>query len=144
VVAIDPCYRETTSDGNVTYTTDPKWISAADAVLVLTPKGDDAMQYTTYAQVDQIWGDDTFPDMSSATQRSIREKGALLFKTAMIDKTLRFIPRLPTFGINHVPGCLISALVNEKNPGTHDITHFYEIADALGLEPKLFPHGRYS
>lgn len=144
IVAIDPCYRETTSEDNVICTKDPKSIRGADAVLVLTPRGDDAIMYSTYAEVDQIWGDDTFPDMSPATQKSIRDKGALLFKTAMIDKTLRFIPSLPTFGINHVPGCLISAMVNEKKPGIQGISRFYEIADTLGLEPRLFPHGRQS
>ena len=144
VMVIDPCYQETTLDGNVTCTRDPKWIGAADAVLVLTPRGDDAMQYSTYAVVGQVWGDDTFPDMSPATQKSIKDQGALLFKTAMIDKTLRFIPQLPTFGLNHVPGCLISAMVNEIKPGIQEITRFYEIADTLGLEPALFPHGKHS
>lgn len=142
IMAIDPCYRETIHDDNVICTSDPKWIRTADAVLVLTPRGDDTAPYSKYAKVDQIWGDDTFPDMSPATQKSIRDKGAILFKTAMIDKTLRFIPPLPTFGINHVPGCLISAMANEKKPGIQDMAHFYKIADTLGLAPMLFPHGR--
>lgn len=143
LMAIDPCYRETIYDDNVICTSDPKWIRTADAVLVLTPRGDDAAPYSKYAQVDQIWGDDTFPDMSPATQQSIRDKGAMLFKTAMIDKTLRFIPPLPTFGINHVPGCLISAMANEKK-GTQGMARFNKIADTLGLEPMLFPHKRNS
>jgi hypothetical protein len=78
--------------------------------------------------------------MTPAAQRRLVDAGVRLFKTSMVDSSLRFIPPLPTFGRSNVPGCLISAMVNEKKPRVTDLDEFYAIADQMGLEAKLFPH----
>lgn len=140
IFAIDPIYPEDRSQDNTVYSNDPAHIRYADAVLVLTPRGDDAAAYAAYAASGQIWGDDTFPDMTPRTREKIENAGARLFKPAMVDRSFRFIPPLPTFGVNRIPGCLISGIVNEIKPGVADIDEFYEVADSLNLEAKLFPH----
>ena len=140
IFAIDPIYTQDETKGNTVYSNDPVRIRKADAVLVLTPTGDDAAPYAEHAVNGQIWGDDTYPDMSPSTRSKLKSAGVELFKPAMVDESFRFIPPLPTFGVNRIPGCLISGMVNEVKQGITDINSFYEIADTLQVKAKLFPH----
>ena len=141
IVVVDPCYAAEEVDGSIHRSNDGRRIGEADAVLVLTPRGDDVAEHVEHAAAGQVWGDDTFPDMTASTQQRLRDAGVELFKTAMVDPSLSFIPPLPTFGRRRVPGCLISALVNERRPGVVELDEFYAVADELGLEARLFPHG---
>lgn len=140
VTAIDPCYEREERDGHVCRTPSPELLASADAVLVLTPRGDDALAYARHAAPGQIWGDDTFPDMSLATQAAFCRRGVRLFKTSLADTTLRFLPKLPTFGRSKVPGCLVAALVNEVEPDVESTNRFYRLADRSGVEARLFEH----
>jgi len=144
IFAIDPVYTHYETNENTVYSNDPEHIRKADAVLVLTPTGDDAAPYAQYAKKDQIWGDDTFPDMSTSTRLKFKDAGVELFKPAMVDESFRLVPPLPTFGINRIPGCLISGMVNEVKPGVTDIDSFYEVADTLKIKAKLFHHRKES
>ena len=140
IFAIDPIYAQDETEENTTFSNNPAHISKADAVLVLTPTGDDAAPYTQFAKNGQIWGDDTFPDMSTQTRAKFKNAGVKLYKPAMVDESFRFVPPLPTFGINRIPGCLISGMVNEVKQGVIDIDSFYKIADTLQIKAKLFLH----
>lgn len=144
IFTIDPIYEEDATDENTTFSCDPTHITKADAVLVLTPTGDDSAPYTQYAKKGQIWGDDTFPDMSLTTRLAFKNAGVELFKPAMVDDSFRFVPPLPTFGVNKIPGCLISGMVNEVKSGVTDIDSFYKVADTLQVEAKLFLHQKDS
>jgi len=140
VVAVDTAYAQPEEADGALRTGDPSVLGDADAVLVLTPRGDDAAPYARFARTGQVWGDDTFPDMQPATQREFLRRGARLYKTSLVDETLRFVPPLPTFGSNHVPGCLVAAIVNERRPGLTDVDEFYREADQAGLRARLFEH----
>ena len=145
LTAIDPCYEDTDpedSQGDVQRTASPWPLETADAVLVLTPRGDDARAYAKHASAGQVWGDDCFPDMSPETQDAFLARGALLFKTSLVLDTLRFLPELHTFGRSNVPGCLVAALVNELEPGVCQLDRFNTLADCTGLRAQLFRHQR--
>jgi len=143
LTAIDPCYANNPSDDadvGVIRTAYAGPLRTADAVLVLTPTGDDALPYADFAVAGQVWGDDCFPEMSARTQQAFRRRGVRLYKTSLSLDTLRFLPELPTFGRSNVPGCLVSSLVNEVDPGLSSWERFVSVADRLGLRPMLFPH----
>lgn len=61
-------------------TSDPCDLSAADVVLVITARGNDAHDAACFAAPGQQWGDDTHPEMGSAVLRELRARGAEVHK----------------------------------------------------------------
>lgn len=108
-------------------------ISTADIVIVLTPRGKDFTPYIPHLKDGAIVIDDTHPRIFA------RLENATLYKVAMSLDGVRFMPKLPGYRNNWVPGCAIEAILQARfghdtitNPGKAK-----EAAATIGLRPIL-------
>lgn len=83
------------------------YLQNADVVIVLTPKGSDFLPYIKHLKKDAIIIDDTHPKIREGAQPS----GMHLYKVAMGIGSSRFIPGLPGYRANWIPGCALEAMV---------------------------------
>ena len=79
-------------------------LKQADLVVVLLPKGSDFDPYILYLKKGAIVIDDTHP--------KIRKKppGIIFYKVAVGMKGVKFLPRLPGYKSNWIPGCAAEAM----------------------------------
>jgi len=112
---------------------DAKQISTADIVIVLTPRGKDFMPYIPYLKKGAIIIDDTHPRIFA------RIENATLYKVAMSVEGVQFLPKLPGYLFDWVPGCAIEAILQARfghdtiiNPDKARLA-----AEKIGLKPIL-------
>jgi hypothetical protein len=110
-----------------------KNISNADIVIVLTPRGKDFIPYIPHLKKGAIIIDDTHPRIFANIEN------ATLYKVAMSIERVRFIPKLPGYRYNWVPGCAIEAILQARFG--HDTIADPELtrlaAGKIGLTPML-------
>lgn len=108
-------------------------ISSADIAIVLTPRGKDFLPYRPYLKKGVIIIDDTHPRIFANFE------DASLYKVAMSIEKVRFIPKLPGYRYNWVPGCAIEAILQARFG--HDTIVDPELtrlaAKKIGLAPML-------
>lgn len=112
---------------------DASQIASADIVVVLTPRGKDFNPYIRYLKKGAIVIDDTHPRIFA------RIENATLYKVAMSLEGVRFIPKLPGYRNNWVPGCAIEAILQARF-GHDTITNpelAQKAAGEIGLKPIL-------
>lgn len=145
VIAIDP---KIAADGftapNLLRVRSPQAAVAAEVVLVLTAKGDQAAPIAPYLSQGTIVIDDTHPPMSAATQSAFRTAGARLVKAVLVDRRARFriSPPLPRWTSRQIPGCLAEAVM-VASLGWEvlgDYAAFCARAEEFGLEAELVAH----
>ena len=54
---------------------------------------------------------DTYPEMLEGLRTRMEERGATVLKATMGDERMSFIPQVPDFRRDDVPGCLLEAVV---------------------------------
>lgn len=79
-------------------------LKEADMVIVLTPKGEDFAPYAADLKIGAIVIDDTHPKI---TQRPI---GVNFYKVAVGLNGTKFLPRLPGYRPDWIPGCAVEAI----------------------------------
>ena len=108
-------------------------ISDADIVIVLTPRGKDFMPYIPYLKKGAIVIDDTHPRIFT------RIENATLYKVAMSIEGVKFLPKLPGYLFDWVPGCAIEAILQAGfgHDTIIDPEKARVAADQIGLKPIL-------
>lgn len=142
VICLDPRYGERREEANVLHTGEPEDIAAAQAVVVLTSRGDQAASVTPFLAPGTLVADDTHPEMPRGVRRGMEEAGALVLKATMGDARFRIMPRVPLFRSGDIPGCVLEALVILEHG--RDVlgsqAAFNDAAGALGFGVRLAPH----
>jgi hypothetical protein len=108
-------------------------LKTADMVIVLTPKGSDFLPYVGYLKPGCIVIDDTHPKITQ------RPEEVHFYKVAMGMKGVKFLPRLPGYRSNWIPGCTVEAIYSAA---TGNFNHtpqaeFNRIARELGFYAHL-------
>lgn len=142
VVCLDPRFTERRGTANVLYTAEPEDIASAEAVLVLTSRGDQAESVIPCLTPGTVVADDTHPEIPSSVRRGMESAGALVFKATMGDSRFRIMPRVPFFRSDDIPGCVLEALVVLEYGREVLVSQaaFNDAASALGFGARLAPH----
>lgn len=108
-------------------------IADADIVIVLTPRGKDFMPYVPFLKKGAIVIDDTHPRIFA------RMENATLYKVAMSIEGVQFLPKLPGYLYDWVPGCAIEAILQARfgHDTIVDLEKARLAADKIGLKPIL-------
>lgn len=145
IIAIDPRYAEASSEsGNVSYTARAEDVAEAEAVMVLTPRGSDTDSTAPYLSPGTVVADDTHPEMPARIREAMERRGATVLKATVADERMRFLPPLPGFRSDDIPGCLLEALVVVQR-GAETLASqaaFNRAADELGFRARLTRHLR--
>ena len=147
VIAVDPRYAEASREmGNVFYTARAEDVAEAEAVMVLTARGSDTAGIAHHLRPGTVVADDTHPEMPEAIRSTMEERGATFLKATVADTRIRFVPALPDFRSDDIPGCLLEALVvmlrGEEILDSQ--SEFNRAAEELGFAARLTPHLRAS
>ena len=143
VIALDPRYGGARHrEGRVLFTDRVEEVAAADAVLVLTARGDDAMAIVPFLTPGTVLADDTHPEIPAALRQEIAARGATALKVTMSADRFRARPRLPMYRSDDIPGCLLEALVVLERGGAvlGSQASFDRAAQELGFRVRLAPH----
>jgi hypothetical protein len=143
VIALDSRYEERSrGDDGVLYTNRPEDLSEAEALFVLTPKGGDMEVLAPHVSPGAVVADDTHPEMPESLRARLAERGATVLKATLGDERFRFVPPIPGFRADDIPGCILEALViiqrGERVLETQEA--FNRAADELGFRARLAPH----
>lgn len=145
VIAVDPRYAGASREaGNVFYTARAEDVAEAEAVMVLTARGSDTASIAHHLAPGTVVADDTHPEMPEAIRDAMEERGATVFKAAVADDRIRFVPPIPDFRSDDIPGCLLEALVvvQRGEEVLDSQAGFNRAADELGFGARLAPHRR--
>jgi len=143
VIALDPRHQGPPRwQGNVLYTDRPGDIAEAEAVLVMTGRGEDAAGLVPFVAAGAIVADDTHPQMPNRVRSALRAAGATVLRASVSDPRFRMTPRLPILRRDDIPGCLLEALVVlHHGDGVLDSQDAFDRAAAeLGFRATLAPH----
>lgn len=112
---------------------DATQISQSDIVIVLTPRGKDFAPYIPHLKQGSIVIDDTHPRIFA------RLEHATLYKVAMSLDGVKFMPKLPGYRNNWVPGCAIEAILQARfgHDTITDPEKAKKAAAIIGLRPIL-------
>jgi len=112
---------------------DAEKISAADIAIVLTPRGKDFLPYVPHLKPGAIIIDDTHPRIFGNMQ------GARLYKVAMAIDDVQFLPKLPGYLYDWIPGCAIEAILQARfgRDTISDVEKARDAANTIGLKPIL-------
>jgi len=142
VICLDPRFSERREEANVLFSGEPQDIAAAQAVLVLTGRGEQAASVIPFLSPGTVVADDTHPEMPRSVRDEMQQAGALVLKATMGDARFRIVPRLPFFRSDDIPGCVLEALVILEY-GREVLASqkaFNDAATALGFVVRLAPH----
>jgi hypothetical protein len=143
VIALDSRYEEISEgEHGVLFTNRPEDLSSADVVFVLTPRGTDMDSLAPHIAPGTIVADDTHPEMPESLRARIEERGATVLKATLGDERFRFVPPIPDFRADDIPGCLLEALVIVQR-GTEVLESqdaFNRAAHELDFRARLAPH----
>ena len=143
VVALDSRYAGAQRrEGRILFTDRVEQIAAADAVLVLTARGDDASAIVPFLAPGTVLADDTHPEIPAPLRRQIAARGATTLKVTMSGDRFRTRPRVPMLRSDDIPGCLLEALVVLERGGSvlWSQATFDRAAYELGFRVRLAPH----
>jgi len=143
VIALDPRHLGPPRwEGNVLYTDRAGDIAEAEAVLVMTGRGEDAAGLVPFVAAGAVVADDTHPQMPRRVRQGLRAAGATVLRASVSDARFRMTPRLPLLGRYDIPGCLLEALVVlHRGEGVVDSQDAFDrAAGELGFQAKLAPH----
>ncbi len=145
VIAVDPRYKECIrSEDRVYYTSAADSVRSANLVVVLTAKGDDALESAEHARHGSVWLDDTHPTMG----RSVLDRlvGHMVnVRKITSEGELVMFPGLPDFSAGDIPGCLLEALVvaYSGRQVLSSYASFAQRAVGMGIRPRLGRHPEY-
>lgn len=143
VIAVDSRYDGAQRrDGPILFTDRAEQVAAADAVLVLTARGDDASAIVPFLAPGTVLADDTHPEIPAPLRRQIAARGATTLKVTMSADHFRTRPRVPMLRSDDIPGCLLEALVVLERGGEVLASQatFDRAAHELGFRVRLAPH----
>ena len=127
---------------NVTYTGDHSKLKACDIVILLTGRGDDAAAAFQHFKQNIIVIDDAHPQLSREFVEKIRrDKQGSVNKAVVGLDGIRYIPKLPGFKANWIPGCAVEVIVATKfGFDYHNQDEFNSLAIEAGFFPVVEPH----
>ena len=127
---------------NVVYTGDHSKLKSCDIVILLTGRGDDAAAAFKHFRQDIIVIDDAHPQLSREYIEKIRmEKQGTVNKAVVGLDGIRYIPKLPGFKANWIPGCAVEVIVATRfGFEYHTQDEFNALAFEAGFYPVIEPH----
>ncbi len=110
--------------------------------MVLTARGSDTAGIAPHLRPGTVVADDTHPEMPEAIRDAMEERGATVLKATVADARIRFVPALPDFRADDIPGCLLEALVvvQRGEEVLESQAEFNRAAEELGFVARLTPH----
>lgn len=143
VVALDSRYESRSPDQNgVLHTNRSEDLGEAEVIFVLTPKGADMSSLAPHVARGAIVADDTHPEMPAELRAQIEVQGATVLKATLGDERFRFVPPIPDFRRDDIPGCILEALVIvQRGPEVLESQETFDrAAEELGFRARLAPH----
>jgi hypothetical protein len=105
-----------------------KTLSKADVVVVLTPRGQDFVPYQKHLKPGAIIIDDTHPRLRQQIEKNP------MYKVALEWPGFEFIPRLPGYKKQWIPGCMIEAIVKSySKQWCSSYQNFSKTAQHIGI-----------
>jgi len=143
VIALDSRYERTWEyEHGVVHTNRPEDLRSAGVVFVLTPRGTDINSLAPYIATGAIVADDTHPEIPASLRSQIEARGATLLKATLGDERFRFVPPIPDFRADDIPGCILEVLVllQRGSDVLESQEAFNRVAQELGFRARLAPH----
>ena len=142
VICLDPRHEQRRQEDNVLFTAREADIGGAEAVLVLTSRGEQAASVTPFLTPGTLVADDTHPEIPPDVRAEMVRAGARVLKATMGDPRFRILPRVPFFRSDDIPGCVLEALVvlSRGREVLSSQPTFNDAARALGFHVRLAPH----
>ncbi len=136
VIAVDPRAR------NGKGTRDPLAVQNCDVVVVLTATGEQAETSVEYLKQGALVVDDTHPQLPRRIISAIKAKGGTVTKATLTLDGTRFLPRLPKWQPDWLPGCCVEAIVVAANNDTVIASQqdFDRLANKLGFQAIAVAH----
>jgi hypothetical protein len=111
------------------------YLKIVDMAVVLTPRGSDFLPYVQYLKPGSIVIDDTHPRINANNPDGIE-----FYKVALGIDGARFLPGLPGYKPEWLPGCTLEAMYSAKTGmfnGDEGVETFYYNAEKIGFSPLL-------
>ncbi len=143
VIALDPRLEDQHGwRENVLFTHQPEDIARAQAVLVLTARGEETADIVPYLVPGTLVADDTHPEIPESLRERMVAAGAIVLKASVGDHRCRIRPRIPIFRSDDIPGCLLEALVvvHRGQDVLGSQVAFNAAAKEIGFRARLAPH----
>src|SRR5215204_1173197 len=143
VIALDVRYQKvSSSDDHVLFTNRPEALRSADVVFVLTARGADMATLAPHIAPGAIVADDTHPEMPARLRAKLERRGATVLKATLGDRRFQFVPRIPDFRADDIPGCILEALVvvARGRDVLESQERFDGAAQGLRFRARLAPH----
>lgn len=142
VVAFDSRYSEDViQDGNnvLIKTSNVEKLKQFRLFVCLTDRGDSLQSLLDYIPTGSVIADDTHPCISPVMRDNLQKKGVNVLKIVTCHDSFRMTPRMPDWQSNHVPGCLVEALVllEDSSVDLSDLEKFSKAADRIGFKPDM-------
>lgn len=143
VIALDPRLEEDRGwRNNVLFTHRPEDVARAQAVLVLTARGEETADVVPYLAPGTVVADDTHPEIPESLRERMVAAGVTVLKASVGDRRCRIRPRIPIFRSDDIPGCLLEALVvvHRGKEVLASQAAFNAAAREIGFRARLAPH----
>ncbi len=143
VVAVDNRLDPSASwPSNVEYTDEHSKLASTDLTVLLTGRGDDAASAFHHFKQGIIIVDDAHPQLSREYIQKVRdEKQGSVFKAVVGLPGVRYVPKLPGFRADWVPGCAVEGIVAARFGYNYNSQEeFNRLADELGFQPIIEGH----
>lgn len=142
IIGIDSDFQKISTQeiSGVRLTTNFEFLSTCDLVLLLTTRGEDIEQKTSWLKSKVIIIDDTYPPIPKSLRKLIiQAKQAKIYRAIIELPGVKFRPSLPGFASNWLPGCVIEALIVSSNSNFNFSTQeeFNLKAREVGFKPIL-------
>jgi len=137
IIAVDPRIRKERKNG-VILTRDPAFLSDCDIIIALTARGEQIETVVDYFKKGVLVIDDTHPQIPQRLIRRIKElKRGTVVKAALGLDGVSFIPRLPKWQRDWIPGCCVEAITASVCGFAADQKKFNQAAARINFQPLI-------
>jgi len=137
VIGFDQRVKNPHENDHITLTNDFTLLRHCQVVVILTAKGSDIAETITHFREGVIVVDDTHPQLPSYLVEEIRAKKGKVYKSALGLEGVRFLPEIPGYDREWLPGCVIEALVVSNGHAGANQQDFDQISKEIGFRPLL-------
>jgi len=137
LIGFDPLVKNPHENNHMILTNDFTFLSRCQVVIVLTAKGSDVADAIPYLREGVIVVDDTHPQLPPLLVRRIREKKGEVYKSVLGLEGVCFLPEMPGYHRQWLPGCVIEALVVSNGYNGTNQEKFDQKGREIGLRPLL-------
>lgn len=112
----------------------PEILTDCNLVIVLAGKGEQFKDTVPYLKNGVIVVDDTHPQIPGDVCAEVRKRGGKVLKAVLVLPGMKFLPRLPKWEANWLPGCCVEAVVAAMKGFSANQQEFDMRANEIGFD----------